>query len=132
GVGRVGEEKVADCFGRAVGGERGEVEVVDNQVRKWRAINRHRGTVDDLWPIILARMTDRLEERPGAIEIGAIAFVEIDLGLGRDNSGEVEDEFGPPDNGGCRCTGRCKVAGMQLDTSGKGRWLSRRDHIEER
>ena len=109
--GVVGEQRFADRLLRAVGGERREMKVVGDRLRERRAEHRDRGGVDEPRPIAVAGRADRLEQRTRAVEIDAIALVEIELGFAGHHAGEMEDRIGPARDGPRRLARRGKIGG---------------------
>src|SRR6516165_4412400 len=86
----VGEQQLPDRFLRAVGGQRCEMEIVRNGIRKRRAEYRDRRCEDEFRPVAVADGADRLKERAHSVEVDAVAFLEIDLGLARYDACEME------------------------------------------
>src|SRR6266542_2807772 len=92
--GIVGEQRFPDRLLRAVGGQRREMKIVGDRGRKWRAEHRDGGGVDQARPIAVADRTNRFEQRAGAVEVDAIALVEIEFGFAGDDAGEMKDHLG--------------------------------------
>ena len=91
----VGEQQLADRLLRAVAGERRAEVLVADRIRERRAEHRDRGSEHHSRLVAVARFADRLEEIPRAVEVDAVALVEVRLGLARDHRGEMEDELRP-------------------------------------
>ena len=64
-------------------------------LRERRAEHGDRRGEDQPRLVAVAGLADRLEQQPGAIEIDAVALVEIGFRLAGDDGREVEDEIGP-------------------------------------
>ena len=131
-TGIVGEQQLADRFLRAIGGERREVEIIGNGRRKRRAENCNRGRVDKSGPVAVAVRADRLQQRPHAIEIDAIALFEIKLGFAGDDAGEMEDHIRPLRDRLRRLRRGGEISGPGVHRSGKARRLCGRHDIEQR
>src|SRR5262245_6117898 len=119
--GVVGEQRLADRFLGAVGGERREMEVVGDRRGKRRPEHRDRGRVDEPGPIAVAGRADRLEQCAHAVEIDPIALVEVELGFARDHAGEMEDHVGTETDELLSFTRRCQIACKNIEF---GNWLS--------
>src|SRR3981081_4745950 len=94
--GVVGEQRFPDRLLRAVRGQRREMKGGGDRFRERRAEYRNGGRVDEPRPVTVAGRADRLEQRTGAVQIDAIALVEIKLGFARHDTGEVKDHVGAP------------------------------------
>ena len=62
---------------------------------KRRAEDRYGRCVDNFRPVSIAARADRFQQRPGAVEIDGVTLLEVDLGLARDDAGEMEDRLRP-------------------------------------
>src|SRR5438034_58351 len=62
--------------------------IVGDRGRKWRAEHRDGGGVDQARPIAVADRTNRFEQRARAVEVDAIALVEIEFGFAGDDAGD--------------------------------------------
>ena len=94
--GIVGQQQFADRLLRAIAGQRRDVELVGDRRRERRAENAARAGEDELGRIgSAALMPDRLQQVVHAVEIDAVALVEIALGLAGDDRGQVEDQVRP-------------------------------------
>ena len=90
----VGEQQFAHRLLRAVGGERRQMEFVGDRRRERCAEHRDRRGEDHLRMIAVAGVADRFEQVLHAVEIDAIALLEIEFGLARHDAGEMEDHIG--------------------------------------
>src|SRR5258708_29744780 len=70
-------------------------ELIADLVRKRRAEHRDRGGEYHARLVATAGKPDRIEQHPRAVEIDAIALVEIELGLAGDDRGQMENHIGP-------------------------------------
>ena len=127
----IGEQQLADRLLGSIRGQRGEMELVVDRFGKRRAEHGGRGGEHQLGVIALARLADGFEQRARAVEIDAVAFVEIRLGFARHHGGEVEDHVGPPRDHGFGLAGGGQIRGDALDFSGESRRLSRGDDIDQ-
>src|SRR5262245_23003850 len=93
--GVVGDERFPVRLLRAVGGEWRERKIVGDGRGKWRAKHGDRGGIDEPRPVAVARCADGFEQRARAVEIDAIALVEIEFCFAGDDAGEMEDRIGP-------------------------------------
>ena len=91
----VGEQQFADRLLRAVGGERRQMEIVGDGVGKRRAEHRDRRGEHEFRLVAVADCADRFQQRAGAVEIDAVALLEIGFRLARDHAGEMEDHVRP-------------------------------------
>src|SRR5262245_31489962 len=90
----VGEQQLADRLLRAVAGERRVQELVADRLGEGRAEHRDRRCEYHAWLVAAALLANRLEQPMRALEVDAVALVEVGLGLAGDDSGEVEDGAG--------------------------------------
>src|SRR5262249_43305813 len=84
-AGIVGEQQLVDRLLGAVAQQWRVEELVADRLRERRAEHRNRGGEDETRPIAVADLADGVEQHPGAVEIDAVALVEIELGLARDD-----------------------------------------------
>src|SRR5262245_59404780 len=77
-------------------------------------------------------MAHRLQERAHAVDIAAIAEIEIDLGAARGHAGEMKDHGRPRHDRLLRDTGIGDVSGDHVHARGKDAGLGRRDDIGQR
>ena len=96
-AGIIGQKQFADRFLGPVARQRREQEGVTDLFGQWLAEDRNGRGENDLWTPspLLAFKTDRLEQRPRAVHVDAIALFEIGFGLARNDRGKMEDEIGP-------------------------------------
>ena len=128
----VGEHLLAHHLLRAVGGQRRQVEFVGDGVRKRRAEHRDRGGEDHAGLVAVAGLADRLEQRPGAVEVDVIALLQIDLGLAGHDPGEMEDHVRPLGDG-LHGDGRIgEIAGPHLHMIGEAGRPGRGDDVHQR
>ena len=92
----VGEEELVDRLLRAIARERRAEEFVPDRFGKRRAEDGDRGGEHHARLIAAADGAYRLEEAPRAVEVDAVALVEIGLGLPGDHRGEVHDHVRLP------------------------------------
>ena len=129
-AGVVGEQKLAHRLLRAVGGQRREMEFIADDVGERRAISGAGRGEDQTRPIAVADGADRLEEREHAVEIAAIALLEVELGLGGHDARGMKDDFRAPGDE-ARGDARCReVVDDDLGRAREGR-LRRRNHVGE-
>ena len=74
---------------------------------------------------------DRVEQEAGAVEIDAVAFVEVGLGLAGDDGGEVEDEVGAVLDGLGGCAGRRQVEGGTVEFAGEAGGCGGLDDVDQ-
>ena len=77
----IGEQQFAHRFLRAVGGERRQMEFVGDRGRERRAKHRDRRGEHEFRMIAVAGLADGFEQMLDAVEIDAIALVEIESRL---------------------------------------------------
>jgi hypothetical protein len=106
-AGVVGQLELAHRLLRAVGGQRREMEFIADHVGEWRAIGGAGRREDQPRPVAVADGTDRLEQREHAVEIAAIALLEVELSLGGHDARSVKDELRAPGDEARRST-RCR------------------------
>ena len=70
-------------------------ELVADRVGERRAEHRDRRGEDHPRLVAVAGLADRLEQLARAVEIDAVALLEIGLGFARDDRGEMEDHVRP-------------------------------------
>jgi hypothetical protein len=71
------------------------VENIVDRVGKRCAEHRNGGGEHQARPIAIPHMADRLQQQPRAIQVDAIPFVEIGLGLTGNDGGQVENHLRP-------------------------------------
>ena len=91
----IGQQQFADRLLRAVGCEWRQREIDRDRVGKRRAVDRDRRGENHLGLVTAAGQTDGFEQRARAVEIDAIALVEIGLRFARHDAGEMEDDIRP-------------------------------------
>src|SRR5262249_57777843 len=127
-----GRQQFTDRFLRAVGGGRREMEFVADDVRKRPAKSRAGGRKDQFRVISGAGTADRIEQRPHAVEIATIAFVEIELGLRRHDTCSVKDHVRPAGDKLFGNAGRCEVLRYNVYCGGSSRRRGGGEYIRQR
>ena len=124
----VGEEQLVDRLLRPVGGERRVMELVRDRVGERRAEHRDRRGEDDARAVAVADLADRLEQVARAVEVDAVALLEVGLRLARDDRGEVEDDVGPVGDERSAAPGRRQVDRLGRDRERRAAraWPARR------
>jgi hypothetical protein len=108
------------------------VELVGDGVREGCAEHGDGGGEHHAGPVAVADGPDGLEQGAGAVQVDAVALVEIGLGLARDDGGEVEDDVRPLRDEPLRLARPRQVGRPNLDRERRsGRGL-RGDHVGER
>src|SRR6266540_6419086 len=92
----VGKQQLADRLLRAVAGERRAEELVADRLRKRRAKHRDGRSEDQARLIAILYFSNGFEKAPRAVEIDAVALLEIGFRFAGDDGGEVKDEVGAP------------------------------------
>src|SRR5439155_4445260 len=91
----VGEQQLVDRLLRAVARERRAQELVADRLREGRAEYCDGRGEHHARLVTGAHFADRIEQRSSAIEVDAVALVEIGLRLAGYDGGEMKDEIGP-------------------------------------
>ncbi len=111
----VGQQQLADRLLGAVAQERRMEEFVADRFRKRRAEHRDRRGEHDPRLVAAAGKPDRIEQHPRAVEVDAIALVEIEFGLAGDDRRQMEDHVGTIRHQLFGGTGYGEVAGHGID-----------------
>ena len=82
--------------------------------------------------IIFAGLADGFEQMLHALEIDAIALLEIELGFARHHAGEMEDHVRPRGEQLRGDARRRQIVGARIDLARKPGRLLRRDHVGQR
>ena len=88
----VGQQQLCHRLLRAVACQRRAEELVADRLGKRRAEHRDRRGEDDARLVAGADSADRLEELARAVQIDAVALLEIRLGLARDDGREMKND----------------------------------------
>src|SRR3954449_4063894 len=91
----IGEQELTDRLLGAVARQRRCEELVADRLREGRAEDRDRRGEDEPRPVAVADVADGVEELARAVEIDAVALVEVGLGLARHDRREMEDDVRP-------------------------------------
>ena len=94
------------------------MEVVGNNFRERRAEHRDRRGENKFWLVVDDR-AHRLEQGAGAVEVDAVAFLEISFRFARDYAGEMEDHVWLLRHGLFRGAWCRKIDGADLDVIGE-------------
>ena len=108
------------------------MEVVGDGFRKWRAEHRDRRGEHDFRLVAIADGADRFEQRARAVEIDAIALLEIGFRLARYHAGEMKDHVRLLRHRFFRSARRGEIGGPGLDVIGKAGRPCRRDDVDQR
>src|SRR3974390_1336685 len=127
----VGEQQLGHRFLRSVGGERRQMEVVGNGFRERRAEHRDRGGENESW-LVVADRAHRLEQCAGAVEVDAVALLEISFRFARNYAGEMEDHVRLFRHGLFRGAWCRKIDGADLDVIGEAWRPLWRAHVDQR
>ena len=103
-----------------------------NRFGKRRAEDGDRRGEDDARLVAVADLPDRLEQVARAVEVDAIALLEVGLGLAGDDRREVEDDVGPARDEALGDARRRQVRGFGRDREGRAVGLRRRNHVDQR
>ena len=103
------------------------MKIVRNDVRKWSAIDRNRRGVDDARCVICR--PDSLEKGPGAVEIYAVAEIELGLCLAGNNAREMENDVGAAFDKGSRASGNRQVARVRRNCDVTSIWGIEWHHV---
>ena len=76
-------------------------------------------------------MADRVEERARAVEVDAVALVEIRLGLAGDDGGEVEDDVRAGRDGARRLAGKGEIGRARIELAREAGGRIGRHDIEQ-
>src|SRR5258706_1961137 len=114
----VGEQQLADRLLRAVAGERRVEDLVAYCLREKRALAGDGRSEDDTRLVALTDLADRFEKAPCAVEVDAVALLEVGLGLARDDRREVENDVGARGDELLRLARRGKVGDDALRAGG--------------
>ena len=119
----VGEQQLADRLLRAVARERRREILVADGFGERRAEHRDRRGEDELRHVgrLHPLLPDRLEQEARAVEVDAVALVEVGLGLAGNDRGEMEDQVRPLGDQRGRRAGRREVGGERLDLHPRSR-----------
>ena len=128
----VGDQHLADRLLRAVGGQRRVEELVADLLREWRAEHGDRRGEDQPRFVAAANRADGVDQEPRAVEIDAIALIELRLGLAGHDRGEVEDRVRPVHQQRRGGGGIGEVGGDEADRQRRAGRLGRRDHVLQR
>jgi len=128
----IGKQQLADRLLRAVAGKRRIEELVADRLRKRRAEHRDRRGEHHPRPITVADFADGVEQMPRAVEVDAVALVEVGLGLAGNDGGEVKDEIGPRRHQLFRLARRGEVRGHRFYAEGRASRYRARDHVVQR
>ena len=107
------------------------MEVVGDRFRERRAEHRDRRGEHDLRFVAAADGADRFQQRARAVEIDAVAFLEIGFRLARHHAGKVKDHLRPLRDRFFRDTRRGEIGGAGLHVIGKARGPRRRDNVDQ-
>ena len=122
----VGQQQFADRLLGAVAEQRRVEELVADGVGKRRAEHRDRRGEHHARLVAAADQPDGVEQHPRAVEIDAIALVEIELGLAGDDGREMEDHIGAVGDQLFRKSRHREIAGDGVDRkSGIRAWPAR-------
>src|SRR5579872_6771260 len=111
----IGKQKFADRLLGAVAQKRRVEKFIADRFGEWRAEYRDRRSEDEARLVAVAGEPDRIEQHPRAVEIDAIALIEIKLGLARDDRGEMKDHLGAVGDQLFGGAGQREVARYHLD-----------------
>ncbi len=107
-------------------------EFIADRFRERRAEYRNRGREDEARLVAAAGKPDRVEQHPRAIEVDAIALVEIKFRFSRNNGRQMKDHIWTFRDQLFGLAGQCEVAGQDLDRKADFLRLLRRHHVVER
>jgi hypothetical protein len=100
-----------------------------DRLRERRPEHRDRGGEDHAGLIAAADRAHGVEEAPRAVEVDAVALVEIGLGLPRHDGGEVEDHVRPLGHELLSLPGLGEVRRHRADLEPRARRRLRLDHV---
>ena len=93
--------------------------LVADGLREGGAEHRDRRGEDHLRLVAAAHLADGLEQVARAVEVDAVALLEIGFRLARDDGGEMEDHVGLERHQLFGLAGHRKVADQRLDREGR-------------
>ena len=111
----IGQQQFADRLLGAVAQQRRMEEFVTDALRKRRAEHRDRRGEHHPRLVAAAGQPYRIEQHPGAVEIDAIALVEIKLGLAGDDRRQMKNHVGTIRHQLFGGAGYGEVAGYGID-----------------
>src|ERR1700733_3106983 len=128
----IGEQKLADGLLGAVAQEWRIEELAADGVRERRAKHSDRRGEDHARLVAAADQPDRIEQHPRAVEVDAVALVEIELGFTRDDRREMENHVGAAGDQFFGDARQCEIAGHGLDRKSSLLRLLWRHHVVAR